>query len=156
MTDEKDLKQQLYEIENAIVMIDQKIENHIDNSGRSHEIMRSDIGALDRRQERLEAKMDSFFESIASFRDELSKMNINMVTYNSQLAEHMRRTALNEDRLNKMEEIISALAQRDTKHEADLTKFKIVSATIAKVFVGIAGAIGLIWTMIQIVNSVHN
>lgn len=155
MSDEKDLKQHLAEIENAIVVLDQKIENHVENSGRSHEVMRSDIGALDRRQERLEAKMDSFFESISTLREELSKMNINMVTYNAQLAEHMRRTALSENRLEKMEDIIEALAKKDINHESELARYKTISSTITKVFVAIAGGIGLVWTMIQIIDKFY-
>lgn len=155
MSDEKSLTQQLAEIENAIVILDHKIENHVENSGRSHEVMRSDIGALDRRQERLEAKMDSFFESISTLREELSKMNVNMITYNAQLAEHMRRTALSEARLERMEDVVRALAQKDINHESELTKFKTISSTVTKVFVAIAGGIGLIWTIMQIVTSIH-
>lgn len=153
MSDEKSLKDQLSEIENAIVMLDHKVDNHIETSGRSHDVMRADVGALDRRQERLEAKMDSFFESISTLREELSKMNINMVTYNAQLAEHMRRTALSENRLEKMEEIVRMLSQKDISHESELIRFKTISSTITKVFVTIAGAIGLIWTIVQIVQA---
>lgn len=155
MSNEKDLKDQLSEIETAIVVLDQKIDNHVESSGKSYEIMRADIGALDRRQERLEAKMDSFFESVSSLKDELSKMNINMVTYNAQLAEHMRRTALSESRLEKMEEIVRSLSQRDVNHEAELSRLKIIANTVAKVFMTIAGAIGLIWTIIQIAEKIH-
>lgn len=155
MSDEKNLKQQLAEIEGAIVVLDQKIENHVENSGRLHEVMRADIGALDRRQERLEVKMDSFFESISDLRDELSRMNVNMATYNGQLAEHMRRTALSESRLEKMEDIARALSQKDINHETELARFKIISSTIVKVFMAIAGGIGLVWTVMQMLESLY-
>ena len=155
MSDERGFNHQLAEIEDAIMVLDQKIENHVQNSVHSHEVMRADVGALDRRQERLEAKMDSFFESVSDLRDELSRMNVNMATYNAQLAEHMRRTAMSENRLEKMEEIAKALSQKDAGHETELAKLKIVGSTVTKVFMGIAGAIGLIWTVMQILESLH-
>jgi chromosome segregation ATPase len=155
MDDKKDLKNQLSEIETSLTMMDHKIENHIESSNRSHEMVRSDIESIDRRQERLEAKMDSFFESISTLKEEMSKMNINMATYNAQLAEHMRRTALNEARLDKMEEIAELLSQKDAGHEKELSKLKIVSSTVVKVFVAIAGTIGIVWTLMQILDFMY-
>lgn len=155
MSDEKELKNHLSEIETSLTVMDQKIENHIESSNKSHEMVRSDIESIDRRQERLEAKMDSFFESISTLREEMSKMNINMATYNAQLAEHMRRTALNEARLDKMEDIIELLADRDDGHEKELSRLKIVSNTVVKVFVGIAGTIGIVWTLMQILDFLY-
>jgi chromosome segregation ATPase len=155
MDDKGNLKGQLSEIELSIVVLDQKIERHMDMSGKSHESISMDLSALERKQERFEEKLDSFFDSVSNLKDELSKMNVNMATYNAQLAEHMRRTEASESRLEKMEEISKILIQKDASHDAELSKLKVTWSTIVKVFVGMAGAISLVWTVMQLLEKIY-
>lgn len=152
---EQDISNKLEEIERSIEALERRVEIHQSNSEQAHGTVRAEVGSLDRRQERLEAKMDSFFESIASLKDEVSKMNLNMVTYNAQLAEHIRRTAMAEQRLEKLEEQASKQKEHQAASHLEVEKMKVVGSTVFKVLIAISGIVGFIWTVIQIVDKLH-
>lgn len=99
--------------------------------------------------EKLNEKQDDIATKNAA--DHLS-MHYELVTYNSQLAEHMRRTALAEERITIVEEEIKPVL---AKYEAETTVRRFFNAKFVKVskVVGItAGIASTVWVIIQIVT----
>lgn len=149
----KELQQDIKEIKKSIEHISSSVDDHMEAVKNDHNSVKITISEYNRKQEKIESKIDLFFNSITDLKDELMKMNINMIQYNASLEEHMRRTETNEQRLELMENKFIDLTIKQTKSQEEIQKFNIISATVMRVFVGIGGVFGFVWLIMQILGK---
>lgn len=154
---DSDIKKKLDDLSNSVDSLGSHITDHMAIDRRDRDAVRHELSDLNRRNEKLDNKMESFFEAVSSLKDEMSRTNVNMAVYNTQLEAHMRRTEIAEQRLEKIEDKYLAFetAQKEKEHQHQLRIAKIKSAwsTVVNICIGIVGFAGFVWTVMQILSK---
>lgn len=148
-----DIKKRLELIESSISCLGANVLSHMESDKSDHLAFREELVSLNRKQEKIEDKIDSFFAAVSDLKEEMYKTNTNMTIYNNSLIEHMRRTIIAEERLDKLEDISISIKEKQVAHDHNIEKIKLIASTITKVLVSIAGLIGFTWTVIQMIGK---
>jgi DNA repair exonuclease SbcCD ATPase subunit len=149
----QEIKDKLEKIQEFIQEVTSKMDHYVKEDEVAHKLIEDKLENLEKKEERIESRMDAFFESVDVLKSEISKMNVNMATYNAHLGEHMRRTALAEERLEKTEAVLGKIVEQQVNQNLEIEKAKVKQSTVVKVFVGIAGVVGFVYTVLQILAA---